>query len=94
MYNAIANDNNLLRHLEKADRGMFDGDNYNLIKGEALVLRAYMHFDLLRLFGKSFAMDPQAQAIPYVTVYGKDQTPRSTVNEVVELFIERLLIRV
>lgn len=90
MYNAIANGNNLLRHLEKADRGMFDGDNYNLIKGEALALRAYLHFDLLRLFGKSFAMDPQAEAIPYVTVYGKDQTPRSTVNEVVELALKDL----
>lgn len=90
MYNAIANANNLLRHLEKADRSMFDGDNYNLIKGEALALRAYLHFDLLRLFGKSFAMDSQAEAIPYVTVYGKDQTPRSTVNEVVELALKDL----
>lgn len=90
MYNAIANDNNLLRKLEGADRSMFDGDNYNLIKGEALALRAYMHFDLLRLFGKSFAMDPQAEAIPYVTTYGKEQTPRSTVNEVVELALKDL----
>ena len=90
MYNVIANDNNLLKHLEKADRGMFDGDNYNLIKGEALALRAYMHFDLLRLFGKSFHMDPHAEAIPYVTKYGKEQTPRSTVNEVVELALKDL----
>ncbi len=90
MYNAIANDNNLLQHLDRADPGMFEEDNYNLIRGEALALRAYMHFDLLRLFGKSFAMDPNAEAIPYVTTYGKEQTPRSTVNQVVELALKDL----
>lgn len=90
MYNVIANNNNVLRRLEKADRGMFEGDNYNLIKGEALALRAYMHFDLLRLFGQSFRMDPHAPAIPYVTVFGKDQTPLSTVSEVVELVLKDL----
>lgn len=90
MYNVIANDNNLLRHLDKADPRMFEGDNYNIIRGEALALRAYLHFDLLRLFGKSFHMDPNAEAIPYVTTYGKNQTPRSTVSEVVELALKDL----
>lgn len=90
MYTMIANDNNLLRYLDKADRSIFDGDNYNLIRGEALALRAYMHFDLLRMFGESFNMNPDAKAIPYVTVFGKDQTPRSTVNEVVELALKDL----
>lgn len=90
MYNLIANDNNVLRKLEGADKGMFEGDNYNLIKGEALALRAYLHFDLLRMFGKSFAMDPQAEAIPYVTEFGKDKTPKSTVNEVVEKALKDL----
>ena len=46
MYNAIANDNKLLERLENADRKIFDDDNYDLIKGEALALRAYLHFDL------------------------------------------------
>ena len=90
MYAMIANDNNLLRFLDKADRSIFDGDNYNLIRGEALALRAYMHFDLLRIFGESFNMNPNAKAIPYVTVFSKDQTPRSTVNEVVELALKDL----
>ncbi|MEG2341108.1 MAG: RagB/SusD family nutrient uptake outer membrane protein [Odoribacter sp.] len=90
MYTVIANDNNLLRKLNDADRKMFEGDHYNWIKGEALALRAYLHFDLLRMFGKSFHMDPDAKAIPYVSEFGKDQTPLSTGNEVVELALKDL----
>ena len=50
MYSLIMNCNKLL---ENADlrKEVFTGDNYNIIYGEALALRAMLHFDLLRLFG-------------------------------------------
>ena len=63
MYNMIANVNNILDNIDN-QRALFTGDNYNMIKGEALGLRAYAHFDLLRLFAS--AKDFEAQAIPYV----------------------------
>ena len=88
MYNAIANDNNVLKHLEVADKDIFEEGHYDLIKGEALALRAYLHFDLLRMFGKAYWMDPDAVAIPYVKRFGKDATPRSTVSEVIELALD------
>lgn len=50
MYNAIANCNNVLDQID-SKKELFTGNNYDLIKGELLALRAYMHFDLLRLFG-------------------------------------------
>lgn len=37
------------------------------LKGEALAVRALMHFDLLRLFGPVFSVDSSAKAIPYYT---------------------------
>lgn len=37
------------------------------LKGEALAVRAMMHFDLLRLFGPVFATDSSSPAIPYYT---------------------------
>ena len=49
MYQAISNLNILLSDLRKY--GPADFTDYNLIKGEALGLRAYLHLDLLRLFG-------------------------------------------
>lgn len=63
MYNALANVNNLLDNIDN-HQGVFTGDNYSIIKGEALGLRAYLHFDLLRLF--SSATDLEKEAIPYV----------------------------
>lgn len=48
-YAIIANLNELLERLNDPKAQKFE--NYNLIKGEALGLRAFLHFDLLRLFG-------------------------------------------
>ena len=56
-YNSIANANSLLKHLDETDVP-FHGDNKAIIKGEALALRAMLHFDLLRCFGVSYQVDP------------------------------------
>jgi hypothetical protein len=79
-YFTIANINNLIGNLKNADPGMFAEDNYNVIYGEALGLRAYLHFDLLRLFAPSYAADKDAEAIPYVTEFNYTTTSRSTVS--------------
>lgn len=63
MYNTLANVNNLLDNID-SHKDVFTGNNYNIIKGEALGLRAYLHFDLLRLFAS--ATDLDQEAIPYV----------------------------
>lgn len=67
-YSLILNCNLLLERLEKAPV-KFSGDNYKLIKGEALALRAMLHFDMLRLFGPVFSRNPQALSIPYYRQY-------------------------
>lgn len=90
MYEAIVNINNLLAHINNADPAMFESNNYNLIKGEALGLRAYLHFDLLRLFGPSFRMDKDSKCIPYVTTVSKQNTPYSSPEEVVKLCLKDL----
>lgn len=63
MYNLLANVNNLLDNIDDR-QSVFTGNNFNIIKGEALGLRAYIHFDLLRLFAS--AADLDKEAIPYV----------------------------
>ena len=51
MYNVIANINNFLKYIDK-NRSVVKTDKYyELMKGEALGLRAFLHFDLLRIFG-------------------------------------------
>lgn len=43
------------------------GNYYGIVKGEALALRAYMHFDLLRLFAPYDFSESAKVAIPYVS---------------------------
>ncbi|RAJ06466.1 SusD-like starch-binding protein associating with outer membrane [Chitinophaga skermanii] len=78
-YTDIANINNALKYIDERKQ-ILDPINYNLIKGELLALRAYIHFDLVRLFGHSnFAGRPELAgklAIPYATEYGKKIAPQ------------------
>lgn len=60
MYNNISNVNNVLKNLENFSPQSLS--YYNLYKGEALGLRAFMHFDLLRLYTEH---KPGAEGIPY-----------------------------
>jgi hypothetical protein len=83
LYAAIANSNLILHHI-KGQEKLFAGQEYSLIKGEALALRAYLHFDLLRMFGPSYVSDPNAKAIPYVMEFSKKITPMSSVREVLD----------
>ena len=66
-YNAIVQVNDIIDHL-KTSTVRFEYDNDALIRGEALGLRAFLHLDLLRLFGpvpSTVTGDPRT--IPYVT---------------------------
>ena len=73
-YSLILNCNLLLENLEKTDVA-FTGDNARIIRGEALALRAMLHFDMLRLFGPVYSQNSDALAIPYFKKYSV--TPNS-----------------
>lgn len=74
LYNAITNTNVILEVID-GKKSVFNGVNYNIIKGEALALRAFCHFELLRYFGVSWAVNPNQPAIPYVKAYAPVQSP-------------------
>ena len=67
-YSLILNCNLLLENLENPEV-KFTGDNYKVIKGETLALRAMLHFDLLRLFGPVYSRNKELPAIPYYKKY-------------------------
>ncbi|AEW00378.1 hypothetical protein A4D02_23920 [Niastella koreensis] len=81
LYHGIANCNLILQNVE-TNKSVLTGDMYALIKAEALAMRGYLHFDLLRLFAPSFKSNPNAKAIPYVTDFSNKVTALSTVTEV------------
>jgi len=86
LYNAIVNCNLILQNVE-THKTLLSDINYGLIKGEALALRAYIHFDLLRLFAPSYASGATAKAIPYVKDFSNTVTPTSNVTEVLNAAI-------
>lgn len=65
-YNLIANVNLIIKNCEQ-HREILPDDYYHLIKGEAYALRAFLHFDLFRLFGPIYTLNPEAESIPYYT---------------------------
>jgi hypothetical protein len=88
-YNAIVNANLILENVD-GKKDLFHDGMYELVKGEALALRAFLHFDLLRYFAYPYGTGASRQAIPYVTTYSNRVTPVSTVHEVSEKIIADL----
>lgn len=71
-YKTIASLNNMLAQID-VKKDIFTSGNYELIKGEALGLRAFLHFDVLRLWGPvPRHADLGQEAIPYLTEMTKD----------------------
>ena len=89
LYAQIANLNSLLETIND-NKDVFSDDNYNLIKGEALGLRAYLHFDLLRLFAEAYETGKDKESIPYVTMLAPTVTPLFTQEDAVEIMLEEL----
>lgn len=83
-YNVIANINIELSYIEK-NRGVLQSLNYTLIKGELLGMRAFLHFDLLRLYGYGNLSGRQdvagKLAPPYVTEFTKAMTQQLSYAE-------------
>ncbi len=88
-YSGIANANHLLASIDD-DASVFSPDNFAVIKGEALALRAFLHFDLLRCFGISFAVNPNQPAIPYCTNLSYLVSPQLTVSQVCDRVLSDL----
>lgn len=90
MYNTIANVNNLLTNLEEHRNVLTTPLYYETMKGEALGLRAFLHFDLLRLYGPIFSENPNGEAIPYRTTFDNEATPVLSASDVVEKILADL----
>ena len=91
LYNVIANINNFLKFVDQ-NRSVIHTENYyETMKGEALGLRAFLHFDLLRLYGPVYKDNPQGDAVPYRISFDNVATPILPASEVLDLVIADLL---
>lgn len=90
-YSIVAQANYILQDID-ANKGLFSGQNFNLIKGEALAIRAMVHFDLLRLFATApvASTDVQETTIPYMTDFTVNPSRSGTMDETVNAIVTDL----
>ena len=75
-YSLISNINLILKNCEDR-REVLSDEYYNLIKGEALGLRALLHFDLFRLWGPVYRQASEtALTIPYYVEFSISAQPK------------------
>ncbi|HEY9543734.1 RagB/SusD family nutrient uptake outer membrane protein [Prevotella sp.] len=96
MYNVIANCNNLIKWLDKRGTTVVtDEQERNMLRGEALAIRAFCHFDLLRAWGpwnyRNNAKAAATETIPYRTVADNSKQPRLAAKEVLNRIEKDLL---
>ncbi|MCL2561731.1 MAG: RagB/SusD family nutrient uptake outer membrane protein [Rikenellaceae bacterium] len=89
MYKAIAQLNNIIEWTDRNSRVLTEAERRQ-IRGEATALRAYLHFDLYRMFSPDVKRHPRAQSIPYNKQFGVSLPPMYTAEEVVQLVINDL----
>ncbi|MCR9013147.1 RagB/SusD family nutrient uptake outer membrane protein [Gabonibacter chumensis] len=92
-YTAIANCNNIIGKIEKIEANKFQDAQAekDLIKGEALALRAFLHFDMARLFAPAPVVNDNANYIPYYDMYPSTFSPDKPTKEILEHCVADLL---
>nr|WP_320058528.1 RagB/SusD family nutrient uptake outer membrane protein [uncultured Bacteroides sp.] len=89
MYNNIANINSILNDIENK-KDLFYNNEGDILEGEALTMRAFMHFDLLRMFAPAYQGNESTIAIPYVESYERARYPHISESKVVEKILADL----
>ncbi len=90
-YNSLLQANNIIQSIDEliANGTTLDFSTY---KGQALTIRALIHFDLVRLYGKTYTDDPNSFGVPIVTEKLKHDAKllRNSVSEVYTQIIRDL----
>lgn len=88
LYKIVNNANPLVEGLDK-NKNLLDETTYNMVKGEALAIRAYVLFDLIRMWGPvPSKVDASRRYLPYPTKNSTENYPYVSYEE----FMRRLKI--
>jgi len=88
-YNTISNINSVLGSPLVADATTYPECIY---RGEALGLRAFLHFDLVRIFCEQITQNEQASGIPYATEFSLDTPDYVTERQAYQNILDDLLL--
>ncbi|SDL90349.1 SusD family protein [Pedobacter steynii] len=88
-YRVILNANSFIGQLEKS-QNVIDDSRKHILMGEAYAIRAYLHFDMLRLFGPVYARDSLKNAIPCLLAVTDQIQPILPANKVIDSVLKDL----
>ena len=88
-YNAIANCNLLLENMKDKGASFFPDDDAAFLEAEALGLRAYLHFDMLRAFTPPYG-DGTGAGVPYADRFTAEPFPALTAKGSIERILADL----
>lgn len=91
LYKVIVSVNVLLEEID-GKRDVFEEGMYEIIKGEALAMRAYCHLDVLRLFGPMPSKTNGGRILPYVRTVSLNLHEHLTYAEFTKRLEEDLLL--
>lgn len=89
LYTLLANTNVLIEHTDD-NADVLTAEQRALMRGEALALRAFFHFDLLRLYGPIYSLNPNEVCIPYQGSSHREIQPLLPADEVLGYIIRDL----
>lgn len=84
----ILSANKFLESIEK--NALISNEKANILKGEAIAIRAMLHFDMLRLYGPIYKAAPSDPSIPYYDAALTTNNPLLPANVVIEKIIADL----
>lgn len=88
-YKAIVNCNYIIKNCDE-NGGVMSAATRNIVKGEAIAARAYLHFDMLRLYAPSYAAGSGQPSVPYVYEPTVNAQKRMTVSALCDQLIKDL----
>lgn len=90
VYYQILGVNNFCTKLEDPSFNVITGEQRNIMLGEAYAIRAFLHFDLLRLFGPVYVKNPQNPSIPYYRKVAREAAPILPASTVISELVHDL----
>lgn len=89
-YQIIADVNSILDRIDTNKDAFKTPGMYELVKGECLAIRAYCHFDILRMFGPVPSLAGSGSILPYVKTVSQTPTSLISFSEFQKAIIEDL----
>ena len=87
VYTLLVNVNTIIESCDER-KDVLNSEYYHVLKGEALALRGLLHFEVFRVFGPIYSLDPETECMPYSESSDLKVRPLLKASEVAKLIMD------